>query len=138
MKGTSKKISFCAAHAAIIGVIAISLAQRAEAHASLVRAEPASGTTVKNTQRIDLWFNELLEDHFNIVRVIPANQINEPDREQTNFSRGKVEVDPKDRTHLMTAVAPLQPGEYFVRWRVLSRDGHSAPGQLEFRVTGDH
>jgi methionine-rich copper-binding protein CopC len=138
MKTGLNKISRRAlAHLAAFAFL-VSLAQRADAHASLVHAEPGSGAAVKSTHKIDLWFNELLEDRFNTVQVIPASQINTPSREQTNLTRGATSVDPKDRTHLTATVTPLQPGEYIVRWRVLSRDGHSAPGQLEFRVTGGH
>jgi methionine-rich copper-binding protein CopC len=45
-------------------------------------------------------------------------------------------VDPKDRTHLMVKVGALKPGDYVVDWRVLSRDGHSAPGRITFTVKG--
>lgn len=30
--------------------------------------------------------------------------------------------------------APLPAGDYVAAWRVLSRDGHTAPGRLTFRV----
>jgi copper resistance protein C len=115
--------------------VLFSSAQRIHAHASVVRSEPRSGASVQSTNRIDLWFNELLENKFNFVQVIAADQLKLPAPQQNNLAL-ETQMDPKDATHLSTKVLQLQPGSYVVRYRVLSRDGHSAPGQIEFRVTG--
>jgi methionine-rich copper-binding protein CopC len=104
------------------------------AHARLLRSEPAKGATVSAPRQIDLWFNELLEDGFNTVTVFPEAELSSPDK-HSNFTNGKPTVDGKDRTHLSVKLNPLVPGEYVVEWRVLSRDGHSAPGRSTFHVT---
>jgi len=35
---------------------------------------------------------------------------------------------------MTVGLKPLAPGGYVVEWRVLSRDGHSEPGRITFRV----
>ncbi len=81
---------------------------------------------------LDLWFNELLEDGFNVVTVFAASELGETKRR--DLTGDKPRVDRKDRTHLVVRIVPLPPGEYIVEWRVLSSDGHSAPGRISFRV----
>ncbi|MDR3404710.1 MAG: copper resistance protein CopC [Chthoniobacter sp.] len=103
------------------------------AHARLLRAEPKTGAELSAApKQIDLWFNELLEDGFNTLTVIPAADL--VAEKKTNFAKDKPVVDPRDRTHLTIKLGTLPPGEYIVEWRVLSRDGHSAPGRSTFRV----
>ncbi len=103
------------------------------AHARLLRAEPKTGAELSSAPRqLDLWFNELLEDGFNTVTVIPAADL--AAEKKNNFARDKPVVDPRDRTHLTVKLGALPAGEYIVEWRVLSRDGHSAPGRSTFRV----
>jgi methionine-rich copper-binding protein CopC len=103
------------------------------AHALLVRAEPKSGAELSPApKQIELWFNELLEEGFNTVTVIPAADL--VAEKKTNFAKGKPVLDPRDHTHLSIKLEALPPGDYIVEWRVLSRDGHSAPGRSAFRV----
>lgn len=111
------------------------LAPRAEAHAHLVKSAPAKAAELSTPPaQLDLWFNELLEDGFNTIDVFPAQELGAA--KHTNLAQGKVTVDAKDRTHLTVQLAPLAPGEYVVDWRVLSRDGHSAPGRITFTIKG--
>jgi methionine-rich copper-binding protein CopC len=112
----------------------IAAAPGAWAHARLIRAEPGKGATVSAPKQIDLWFNELLEDGFNTVTVFPEAELSSGEK-HSNLTNGKPMVDGKDRTHLSVKLNPLAPGEYVVEWRVLSRDGHSAPGRSTFHVT---
>jgi copper resistance protein C len=108
-------------------------APAAWAHAHLLRAEPKSGAELSAApKRIELWFNELLEDGFNTVTVFPAAELAAP--KKTNFAKDKPAMDPADHTHLIVALGSLPPGEYVIEWRVLSRDGHTAPGRSTFRV----
>ena len=81
---------------------------------------------------VEATFNELLEDGFNTVTVFPAGEL--ASKKRSNLTAGKPQVSPKDRTQLTVKLSPLPPGEYVVEWRVLSRDGHSAPGRFTFRV----
>jgi len=103
------------------------------AHARLVRADPKTGAELTaSPKRIDLWFNELLENGFNTVKIFPTEDL--VAEKKRNFAKDKPQIDPADRTHLIVEVTTLPPGEYIVEWRVLSRDGHSAPGRSTFRV----
>ncbi len=114
-------------------ILALAGTTGAWAHARLVRVEPKSGANVTPApNQIDLWFNELLEDDFNTVTVFPAADLTAA--KKTNFVQGKPTVDPHDRTHLIIKVTPMGTGEFIIEWRVLSRDGHSAPGRSKFTV----
>jgi methionine-rich copper-binding protein CopC len=117
-------------------ILAFGLPHEARAHASLVRAQPAPGSTVQAPAQIDLWFNELLEEGFNSVAIIPAEELNLNPGAQFNLALGVPTVDPQDHTHLRVELAPLPAGDYVVEWRVLSRDGHTATGRFGFRVVG--
>ena len=119
----------------VCAVLLIAAAPAALAHARLVRSSPGKGDTLPNApERIELWFSELLDDGFNSIEIFPASEIAAPKR--ANLAKEKPALDPRDRTHLILKTAPLAPGEYMVEWRVLSRDGHSAPGRFTFRISG--
>jgi len=114
-------------------VVLVLIPPTAQAHARMLRSSPADHSTLTNSPtRIELWFNELLEEKFNTVEVFA----DEPSgtKERTNLAEGEPKVDRKDRTHMTVGLKPLAPGGYVVEWRVLSRDGHSAPGRITFRV----
>jgi len=64
--------------------------------------------------------------------VIPAAELSA--KTHTNLAKGKPKVDPADRTHLTVGLAALKPGKYVIQYRVLSRDGHTAPGRVTFQV----
>jgi len=104
------------------------------AHARMLRSLPAPGNVAQPPGKIELWFNEMLDGHFNSIEVFPAAQLSAKPR--ANLTRGDPQVDSQDRTHLTVTLKPLLPGKYFVEWRVLSLDGHSAPGRFGFNVTG--
>ena len=132
-----RKISNRFATVAAVSFILLSLilARDALAHAQMVRSNPAKNAELtKAPEQVDLWFNELLDEGFNSVEVFTASE--SALQHHANLARGQAAVDPEDRTHLTVKLAPLPAGEYVVAWRVLSRDGHSAPGRLTFRVAG--
>ena len=105
----------------------------AEAHARLVRSQPVDDAHASSPPtNIDLWFNELLDYAFNSIAVFPVAQLESEHR--TDFVVGSPTVDPTDGTHLTIALTRMPPGDYVVEYRVLSRDGHSAPGRFEFHV----
>ena len=120
----------------LVTVLVFAAAPTTWAHARLLRAVPAAGAEVSPApKQIELWFNELLEDGFNTVTVFPSSELDKPDK-HSNLTKGKPVVDSRDHTHLVVPLGPLAPGEYTIEWRVLSRDGHSAPGRSTFRVRG--
>src|SRR5215469_4337243 len=105
----------------------------AMAHAQLIKAVPADKAELKQgPAKVELWFNELLEDGFNSIEVIRAADLS--DKQPVNLAKEKPKVDPADATHLEMEMPALEPGEYAIQYRVLSRDGHTAPGRLMFRV----
>ena len=108
-------------------------APAALAHARVIRSIPAKGAELSQPpEQIELWFNELLDAGFNSLEVFISSEIGQP--KHTNLAKGKPVVAARDRTHLSLKLEPLAPGEYAVEWRVLSRDGHSAPGRFTFRI----
>jgi methionine-rich copper-binding protein CopC len=108
-------------------------ASDSRAHARLTRSIPENKAHLAQSPGgIELWFNELLEEgSFNIVEVFAAKDLKE--KKRTNLAKSPV-VDTEDKTHLVVKVGQLADGEYVVEWRVLSRDGHSAPGRIRFQV----
>lgn len=105
----------------------------ARAHAKLVRSEPKDAARLSVApKKIEIWFNELLDDEFNSVQVFRAKELSQRDR--VNLVKAKPHVDAQERTHLLVDLPPLEPDNYVVEYRVLSRDGHSAPGRFTFTV----
>jgi methionine-rich copper-binding protein CopC len=103
------------------------------AHAKLLRSTPADGDSLAKTPvQVEFFFNELLDAKFNSIKVFPAAEAGA--KEHAILTKGDPMVDPKDKTHLTIELKPLPPGEYMVEWRVLSLDGHSAPGRFKFKV----
>jgi methionine-rich copper-binding protein CopC len=103
------------------------------AHARLLKSSPKDGETVKTPAHIDLWFSELLDGGgFNTIVVFSAAELKS--KTHINLAEGEAKVDAKDRTHLTVNFKTLAPGVYIVDWRVLSLDGHSAPGRFKFKV----
>jgi methionine-rich copper-binding protein CopC len=118
----------------LVTAVLLAAAPTIWAHARLLRAAPATGAEVSAApKQVELWFNELLEDGFNTVTIFPSAELDKAGK-HSNLTKGKPAVDPKDHTHLVVPVGSLPPGEYVIEWRVLSRDGHSAPGRSTFRV----
>jgi len=103
------------------------------AHALLVRSEPKDKETLSTPPKVvRLWFNELLDRGLHAVEVFPASDLKAKKRK--SLTAGPPAVNPDDRTELRVELAPLPPGKYVVEYRVLSRDGHSAPGRITFEV----
>ena len=135
MKMTQQR-TWCGLRAALvllIPVILFVLVPSASAHARMVKSSPARDAELAVAPgQIDLWFNELLEDGFNTIEVYPYADLDAP--KHGNLAQGKVLLDEKERTHITVKLGTLEPGRYVVDWRVLSRDGHSAPGRITFTV----
>jgi methionine-rich copper-binding protein CopC len=119
---------------ALLVALSLAAASGAHAHARLVRARPANGSTVAvPPSTVELWFNELLDDEFNDVAVYRAHPDGSP-ADDASLATGTPRVDDDDRTRLVTPVSALGPGPYVAQYKVLSRDGHSARGRVLFRV----
>lgn len=106
----------------------------ARAHARLVTSIPrAAGHLAGSPATLDLWFDEVLDEDFHEVSVVPADESPTKARNRA----GAASVDPDDRTHVVAPLERLPDGAWVVLWRVLSRDGHGARGRYEFRVVRD-
>ena len=122
-----------AARLVIVLAIALTAAPlEALAHARMIRSSPTADGVTQSPEQVELWFNELLDSGFNSIIVYPAAEASA--KIHKSLTQGEAKVDPKDKTHLTIGVKPLPPGAYMVEWRVLSLDGHSAPGRFKFRV----
>lgn len=117
----------------VVGSVLLAGAPRAHAHARLTRSVPQNQAVLATPPAaIELWFNELLDDEFNSVEVFRAEGGKPLD--ENDLVAAPPRVSDADRTHLEAPLRELAPGAYVVQWKVLSRDGHSARGRIQFRV----
>lgn len=102
-------------------------ATAAQAHAHLVNAVPAAGSTVNaSPQQIELSFSETLEPAFSTIKVF--------DEKGDHVEQGKPELDSGNAEVLRITLKPLIPGAYKVVWRVVSVDAHRLIGTFTFSV----
>ncbi len=99
----------------------------AYAHAFLMHAQPAVGSTVTHPPSVLLLrFSEEVEPTF--CRV----ELTGPDGEIKLDAPQHPAGDPED---LQLALPPLQPGHYQVHWRAVSVDTHVTQGSFGFTLT---
>ena len=96
-------------------------------HASLVKSVPARRAQIfKSPAQIQLWFNERLEARFSSLRVI--------DSSGKRVDLGNVAVGNDDPKRISVGVNSLAPGQYKIRFRVLSVDGHVVEDEFPFTI----
>jgi methionine-rich copper-binding protein CopC len=106
---------------------ALLLPARAQAHAHLDRASPASGSTVASAPKeVTIWFTEALEPKFSTIEV--------RDAKGAAMQAGPATLAAGNTAQLRVPLKPLPPGTYKVIWRVLSVDTHRSQGDFSFRV----
>lgn len=111
--------------ALLVGVV---VTTDARAHAGLVKSDPGRRETlIIAPTEIRLWFNEAIEEKFSGVVL-------ERDGGGVVVT-GKPVVDAQDPRLLKVSVPSLVPGNYTVRYRVLSVDGHVVKHGYTFRIT---
>lgn len=100
----------------------------AQAHDRLVSSDPESGATLDSApEEIGLTFSANVQDI--------GGSVDLTDADGEKVSVGSPEV---DGTTVTTAVEDdLSAGDYEVRWRVVSSDGHAISGVVDFTVEGD-
>lgn len=109
-----------------LGTGAVWLHLRAHAHAGLVKAEPARRAVLRKAPRqVRLWFNEKLEPAYASIVLHRGTQL---------VATDQARVDPQDQKLLVLDLPPLEPGEYTVKYRVLSVDGHSVDYGYTFTI----
>lgn len=112
---------------AAAALLVLAAGQRAEPHAVLVRSTPVARATLGSAPaRIQLWFSEGLEPAFSSLSVWSEAG--------AQVDRGDAGVAPDNPRRLAVTLAPVEPGRYTVRYRVLSVDGHVAEGRFTFTV----
>lgn len=112
---------------AAAAVLIVAHGSAADAHAFLDRAEPSVGSTPATPpSQVRIWFTEALERAFSTIAVTDA--------QGRHVERGKATVDAQDPKLLEVGLAPLAPGSYKVKWRVISVDTHATEGDFTFTV----
>jgi methionine-rich copper-binding protein CopC len=99
----------------------------AAAHSVLVRSDPARRAIVTRApERVRLWFSERIEPAYATLSVWSetGKQVDAED----------AEVDASDPALLSVGTHNLRPGNYTVRFRVLSVDGHVVESSFTFTV----
>jgi len=116
-----------AAAALLAAVILLSAPGTAAAHALVIESRPPAGAKLtESPAEIYLRFNSKLEKRLSHVTI--------------STEKGKpvalpIAADGHDRPdRLVLPVAPLAPGNYLVRYKVLAVDGHITEGILRFSV----
>jgi len=98
------------------------------AHAFPENSSPHVGSELTaSPNAVKIWFDGDIEPVFSTLIVKNAGD--------TQVSHGRGQVDASDKTLLETALAgPLPPGQYWVYWSVIARDGHHTAGRFPFTV----
>lgn len=111
-------------------LLALSLAAAtpaALAHAILVKAQPDKESVVAEAPKeIVLVFNDAVGQEFLALAVIDASG--------KRVDKHDAQLDFTDHSHLRASVEEkIPPGQYIVRYRVLSADGHVVSGKYSFQ-----
>ena len=111
---------------AIAMVILAGTPSAALAHAFLDNATPKVGSTVNASPKtIRIQFTQRVEAAFSHIHLIGADG--------KEIAMGAATTDPSDQTELSAPVSSaLAPGQYEVRWDVLSVDTHRTDGHFPF------
>ncbi|HYL06511.1 MAG TPA: copper resistance CopC family protein [Thermoanaerobaculia bacterium] len=110
------------------------------AHAILVEASPAAGSTVGGPDFVvRLRFNSRVDgarSHLGLVQVNAAAGGSPPVAGGTSPRQERaVTIDPQPSPERLTAkLTGIAPGAYRLRWQVLAADGHITRGEVPFRV----
>jgi copper resistance protein C len=111
----------------ILLLIALTGVAPVEAHAFLMDAEPAVGSTVqKSPSEVRIRFTENIEPAFSSIQVFDASG-KEVDKRDLNLDRS-------DHALLHASLPRLGVGIYKVVWRVVSVDTHVTNGNFTFRI----
>lgn len=97
------------------------------AHAILVKAQPEKEAVIQQApEEVVLVFNDAVGQEFLALAVIDASG--------KRVDKHDARLDFTDHSHLRASVEPLSPGQYVVRYRVLSADGHVVSGKYSFQL----
>src|SRR6516162_8814430 len=113
----------------VFAPILILLAGRAglEAHAFLLRAEPAVGSAVQTSPKeVRIRFTENIEPAVSSIGVF--------DGSGKEVDKRDLHLDRSDHALLRVSLPQLGSGTYKVMWRVVSVDAHVTNGNFTFRI----
>lgn len=112
---------------------ALSLAgacNEAFAHATVLRTNPQKGATVTGPlSKVEVWYNAPISPSLAALSVTDAAG--------QRIDRHDAAIDPANGAHVDVHVNPPAPGEYTVRYRAISSDGHIVSGSYRFTVKGE-
>lgn len=112
---------------ALLAVALCAVPGAALAHAKLVKSDPARRAVLaKPPSAVRLWFNETLEPAFSNASVHGVDG--------SVISAARAQVARDDPKRLELALPALPPGEYAVKYQVLSVDGHTVKSGFSFTV----
>ncbi len=98
-----------------------------QAHAQLIKAEPARRAVLAEAPtQVRLWFNEEIEGFYTSLTVLDAD-----DKPVTDAKPYVASDDPKS---VILPLPELPDGKYFVKFRVLSVDGHVVDSSFKYTV----
>ena len=98
----------------------------ATAHALVLESSPrADEVLMVSPRRIFLRFNSRIE------KALSRITLTDPAGRAVPLPVAALDPTPN---HLVVPVPPLEPGQYLVRWKVLSADGHVTKGAFGFGV----
>jgi len=102
----------------------------AAAHAKLLRATPAPGSTVTAAPKeVRAWFSEELTPKGSTISVWDRRG------RQVDTGKGGVDLNDLDRKSMVARLKPLQPGRYTVKWKAVSADDLAVTqGAFQFTV----
>ena len=107
-------------------LFALLMAGDADAHAFLIKSDPAVGATVGAPKTLRLEFSEALELAFSGIDVANGSGVAIPAQ--------NVRLNGNDHKVLLADLPPLSPGAYRVKWHVVSVDTHRTEGDFVFSV----
>jgi len=97
------------------------------AHAALTKAEPARRAVLSTSpKQVRLWFNEEIEADYASLSLHDANG--------KALTEKKPLVHPDDAKSIYLELPELIGGQYTVKFRVLSVDGHVVDSEYKFTV----
>lgn len=114
----------------VVVLAALTGGHQVEAHAKLVRAEPAANSTLKTAPKaVRIWFTQELVPKRSTLSVLDARN------RRVDDGKGGVDLADLDRKSMIARLKPLGPGKYTVRWRTVSAEDRDViEGSFRFTV----
>jgi methionine-rich copper-binding protein CopC len=111
----------------IVALLSMGVSQAALAHAALLKSVPAPRAAMSHSpSKVRLWFNEKIEPSYATIQVLTSDG-------KPLLTR-PASVDKADPKLLVLELPQLVVGEYTVKYRVMSVDGHLVDYGFTFSV----